>query len=375
MLERRSLRAAILRLIEGSGSFAEVALDVFAWQHATNLPYRRYCDRLGHSPDTVVDWREIPAVASDVFRHAALFCGEVSEATHVFRTSGTTSGRRGEHWLRELGVYHTSALRQIDRWLLPDGPRPALMLAPHPSEAPDSSLSSMLGLIGEERARGEVTFAWAQGRLDVEGALAWLSARASAGEPVQVLGTSFAFVHVLDALAERGERLRLPAGSVVMPTGGTKGKTREVHPAEIEDGLVEGLGVARSHVVVEYGMTELGSQFYDPRLGELLAGSPTAPPAVEGTRLIGPPWCRVGAQDALTGRSVEPGEVGLLRFFDASNLDSVLVVQTSDRGRILHASEQGDVFELIGRSPTAPPRGCSLTIEEVMADGNPAELP
>lgn len=375
MVERRGLRAAILGLIEGTVSFDVVARELFAWQHATNAPYRRYCDRLGVEPSELTDWRAVPAVASDVFRHATLFCGEVSDARHVFRTSGTTSGRRGEHWLRELEVYHASALRQIDRWLLPDGARPALMLAPSPQETPDSSLSSMLGLIAEERSQGDATFAWESGRLDVEGALGWLRARCAAGVPVQVLGTSFAFVHVLDALESSGERLRLPAGSIVMPTGGTKGKTREVHPAEIEDGLVAWLGVARTHVVVEYGMTELGSQFYDPRLAEALGRASRGMASVEGTRLVGPPWCRVGAWDALSGRPVEPGEVGLLRFFDASNLDSVFAVQTSDRGRLIEVSEEGDVFELLGRSPTAPPRGCSLTIEEVMGDGDSSGAP
>ncbi len=360
MPARAALRSAILDFIErGEGEFTALALALFSYQRAHNVPFGRYCGSLGVGE--VSSWAEIPAVATEVYRHAALFCGPLEEAGHVFRTSGTTSGARGQHFLRELGVYHASARRQIDRWLLPWGARPALMLAPPPAALPDSSLSSMLGWIAAERSGEDATFAWSGGQLDVEAALGWLRARSAAGAPVQVLGTSFALVMLLDALEGS---LRLPAGSMVMPTGGTKGRTREISAAELEEALVERLGVARSGVVAEYGMTELGSQCYDPRQVEGAGG-----PSSGGTRLVAPPWCRVVAVDPVRGEVVPPGEEGLLRFVDLANLDSVAAVQTSDLGRVEVADAAGDRFVLFGRAPGAIPRGCSLTLEEAMGDG------
>jgi hypothetical protein len=362
---RRALRAFVMR---GEGSFESLALSLFAHQYANNLAFARYANKIKLTPDTVNVWSQVPAVASDVFRHVALFCGNVEEAPFVFRTSGTTHGKRGEHYLRDLTLYHESALTSIDRWLLPRGPMPALMLAPHPSELPDSSLSSMLGLIAEERANGDAFFAWEKGQLDVEGAITWLEQRTLGPDapPVQVLGTSFAFIHLLDTLESTGVRVTLPPGSIVMPTGGTKGRVREFSAPELEEALIAGLGVERSGVVAEYGMTELGSQCYDPRGVEGLVSSP------EGQLLVAPPWCRVRAWNALENKEAEPGEVGLLRFYDLSNLDSVFVVQTSDRGSLLQASPAGDRFVLLGRAPDALPRGCSLTVEEAMS---PQEAP
>ena len=361
---RQALKLALLDFIErGQGRFEALALRLFAYQHRHNPAYRAHCERRGASPDRVARWTEIPTVPTDVFRHVPLFCGQPSEATVVFRTSGTTSGRRGEHHLRSLTVYHASALRAIDTFLLPDGPhRPALMLAPPPEALPDSSLSSMLGLIARERAP-DALFAWNDDGLDLPGALNWLTDASRRDAPVLLLATSFALVKLFDAMPH--QRLTLPPGSIMMPTGGTKGRTREVTAAEIEALAEERLGVAADHVVSEYGMTELGSQFYDPRLAEALARK-DASPASDSPRLSGPPWCRVTVHDPLTLAEVPLGEPGLLRFTDLSNLDSVCSVQTSDRGRLLRSTPQGDTLTLLGRQAGARPRGCSLLIEEML---------
>ena len=87
-------------------------------------------------------------------------------------------------------------------------------------------------------------------------------------QPVAVLGTAFNFVHFLDALSNTGKRLRLPAGSRVMETGGYKGRSREMPKLELHAWICEMLGLTRSEIVCEYGMSELSSQAYDLIVGE-----------------------------------------------------------------------------------------------------------
>lgn len=359
---REDLKASLLAFIQrGQGQFNALALELFTYQHQHNDHLRAYCQRTGARPQEIERWEQLPTVPTDVFRYLPLFCGDPQEAEYTFRTSGTTSGARGQHLLRDLDLYHASARAQIERLLLPAGQgRPALMLAPTPEEVPDSSLSSMLGLIAQEYSQGDATFAWSGGRLDVEGALLWLEQAQARQAPVQVLATSFALLFVLDAMEERGLRFVLPAGSTLMTTGGTKGRSRQISTTELEALACNRLGFSVQGMVHEYGMTELGSQLYDPRGWYQRQGQPSP----HEPCFLGPPWCRVTAHHPETLAPVAAKEVGLLRFTDLSNLDSVCSLQTSDLGRILRSDAQGDLIQLQGRAPGATPRGCSLLVEE-----------
>src|SRR5262249_43191670 len=142
-----------------------------------------------------------------------------------------------------------------------------------------------------------------------------------------VLGTSFAFVHLLDSAGSLD--LALPPGSRVMQTGGFKGRSREVDPAELRRGLAAMFAVPETYVVSEYGMTELSSQLYEGTLVAALGLSP----ARHGFYRA-PPWVRVTAVDPVRLEPLPAGETGILRIVDLANVDSAAAIQTSDRGRI-----------------------------------------
>jgi hypothetical protein len=179
-----------------------------------------------------------------------------------------------------------------------------------------------------------------------------VSALRGAEGPVALCGAAFAFVHLLDALERDAVRLTLPAGSRVMETGGFKGRSRELSRDALYAGIGERLGIPPARIVNQYGMTELGSQFYDSVLRE-----PHAP-----RRKLAPPWTRVRILDAETGGDARPGEVGAIAVTDLANTGSVLAVQTADLGRTRDGG-----FEVIGREPGAEQRGCSIAIDELIA--------
>lgn len=337
--------------------FGALALRVFAHQFERNDPYRAYCLRRGETPDSISDWTEIPAVPTDAFRSAALVCGGPEGAVAAFRTSGTTEGaeRRGTHYFPDLALYDAALLAGFRAHLLPDDARlPILSLIPPPSEAPDSSLSHMLGQVVEKVGGEGSRFVVGAGGLGVEAAIAWLRGAERGQEPVLVAGTSFAFVHLLDAMRERGETIRLPAGSRGMDTGGFKGRSREVSREELYAGLAAGLGIPVEWWVNEYGMTEMSSQFYDGEAGR--AG------AVAGRVHRGPAWVRTRAYDPETLAPVADGEVGVLRHWDLANLGSIMVLQTSDLGRVVPGG-----FQLLGRARGAEARGCSIAMDELLS--------
>ena len=133
-------------------------------------------------------------------------------------------------------------------------------------------------------------------------------------------GTAFAFVHVCELLAARAEHIALPPGSRAMETGGFKGRARERSRDALYAEIAERLGIPAGRIVNQYGMTELGSQFYDTVLAD-----PAGP-----RRKLGPPWARVRLLDPATGDDVPPGEPGMITIVDLANTGSVLA--RADRG-------------------------------------------
>jgi hypothetical protein len=179
------------------------------------------------------------------------------------------------------------------------------------------------------------------------------------GEPVALLGTSFAFVHAEEALGER--RWRLPRGSRIMQTGGFKGRSRQLEPGEMLSALSARFGVAGEWIIAEYGMTEMCSQLYETTLRGAVTGGGTAGGP---RRLWAPGWVRCTPVDPETLRPVEGEEVGVLRVDDLANLDSVCAIQTSDLAR-----RKGDGVEVLGRAEGAVARGCSVAVDEVLGGG------
>jgi hypothetical protein len=336
--------------------FASLAQDLFAHQFAHCTPYRRFCERRGRTPDRVTQWREIPAVPAGAFKEMALRSFPAEREAHVFRTSGTSTERRGALHLDTLELYEASLLAGFRRGVLPDrapGERMRIrVLAPSPAETPDSSLSHMFGVVLRELGDAESGFDVQHGALHAGELVTALEKSAADGVAIALCGTAFALVHLLDALAERGVRIPLATGSRVMETGGFKGRAREMPREALYAGIENALGVAPARIVNQYGMTELGSQFYDSVLRE-----PARP-----RRKLAPPWTRVRLVDPETGDDVVPGAPGVVTILDLANTASVLAIETADLGRTI-----GDGFEVLGREPGAEARGCSIAADEMLA--------
>lgn len=336
--------------------FNRIALRVFAHQYQRNAPYAAFCERRGRTPAQVTHWTQVPPVPTAAFREVSLVAGNAADAEAVFRTSGTTRGaeKRGVHYVLDVSVYHFSLIPNFAGALLPDGAElPMLSLIPPAAEMPDSSLSHMVAVVSERLgAQGSSCCASASHGIDDERLADALRDAERKRQPVCILGTSFAFVHWLDRLEQRGETFALPRGSRLMDTGGYKGRSREVDEEEMRAKYGTLLGIPASHCVNEYGMTELCSQFYDSSLRDFVRGR-TAP-----RRKIVPPWVRTRVVDPETLEPLPDGDVGILQHFDLANMNSVLAIQTEDLGVVVPGG-----FRLLGRSPGATPRGCSIAMD------------
>ena len=352
------------KTIPDQPAFDQLALDLFGLQFTHNTPYRRFCETRRVRPQTLTHWTEIPAIPAAAFKELDLSCLPAEERNAVFLSSGTSGQTPSRHFHnpQSLAVYEASAFPWFTTHLLPSGDQPGgltdapwqlAILTPPPSSAPNSSLVHMFDTIRRAFGFSETAFlaslaetGWS---LDLEAVRKILEESSTTKQPLTILGTAFSFVHLLDHLADRNLHFRLPPGSRVLETGGYKDRSRSLPKQALHALITQRLDIPPTHIVCEYGMSELSSQAYDTAAGPLRS-------TLDAPRLFRfPPWARVQIISPETGVTVGDGETGLIRVLDLANVYSVAALQTEDLG-----IRQGDGFKLIGRATLAEPRGCSL---------------
>lgn len=338
---------------------------------------------------------------------------ENDAAAHALMPEQATplGGRRGMHAFRDLSLYHLAAERMASNALFGscarvqaalqhpsaacagdgDGDGAAagnradatwidwkiLLLTPDAIEAPHSSLAHMLALFCERFSSTPGVSCFRQGQVDVKALRQGIADARTEARPVALLGTSFGFVfaeEALQAAALDGADTALPEGSLVMQTGGFKGRTRTHSAAEMRVLIARRYAVSQPQILAEYGMTELSSQAYEQvdaaciRMVDAYAAvSAETTQQTPGERTMRdvppayrfPPWVRAVVCDPVTLGPVPQGSVGLLRIDDLANVDSVACILTSDMAR---SSARG--IELLGRAQGSVLRGCSLQAEE-----------
>ncbi len=260
--------------------------------------------------------------------------GDAGGSVRAFRSSGTTQGACAASHFSGVGLdfYELGSLiaffSMIQRVFPGQEPFavPGVSLVPSVADWGDSSLAQMVAWIAK----------WAP--------VEYATENAGLGRaPRWVFGTAFHFVNLIDA----GRAAPLPEGSLIIETGGTKGRAREIGRAEFYAELTRAFGVPRARIVSEYGMCELAAQAYD----------------FEGDGFRFPFWVTPAV---VTGPGVvaKRGE-GLLLVNDPLRVDHALAIRAEDLARVEGAGR----FQLLGRAPKAPLKGCSLLAEEVAAAG------
>ncbi len=319
-------RRAALDFIDRPGDPLALALALYRFQCAHIPAYARFAG--GAEPEEL---EQIPAVPVAIFRELRLCAGPPGA---IFRTSGTTTGRRGEHAMIDTRAYDRAARAWFDACLPGCPTERTLSLVTPADRYPDSSLGHMIAHL----APGARHAFDPRGGVDIGGA--WEALEGAAG-PVFLPATAFALAALFEGSSRR---VALPRGSVLMITGGFKGRRSRLDAGALRAAVPERLG-PEVRIVGEYGMTELSSQLWD----------------VDGGGYRPPPWLHVYAVDPLSGAPVS-GE-GLLRFVDLASWSSPLAIETLDLGRV-ERGPAGPRVHLSGRLGGAPPRGCSLSAEE-----------
>jgi hypothetical protein len=310
-------------------------LDLHHYQYQHNLPYQKYCDFA--EAEKVIEISDIPALPTDAFKaNLNPTSLKQKEIATTFLTSGTTTDIKGLHHFSSTATYDASIIAGWKYCQLPQLHQ-TLILTPRACEAPHSSLSHMMETIKRELAPN-AQFILQDGNIDPQ----MIIDAAKNNTPLTLLGTALAFLKLFDIL-ETLPAIQLPAGSWALETGGYKGSNRSLTKEQLYQKFQIHLGIPTDQIWNEYSMTELSSQFYTKGLGN---------------PHIAPPWTHIKVIHPETNLPVKPSEIGYLVIYDLANIDSVIAIRTQDLA-IFHDSQS---FTLIGRDPSALPRGCSRSL-------------
>ncbi|MFT4205356.1 MAG: acyl transferase [Chitinophagaceae bacterium] len=317
------------QIFSGEKVADETVLELFRFQYDNNQVYQQWCDALHRQPQQVQQVAEIPFLPISFFKTHKVTCGDFQPEL-VFESSGTTQTVNSHHYVRYASVYEESFQRGFELFYGNPQDWCIIGLLPAYLERKNSSLVKMaydLIQLSQHPKSGFYLY-------DFEQLNDTLNALEANGQKTLLLGVTFALLDFAEAYRNQLH------STVIMETGGMKGRKKELTRQEVHDFLHRQLGVA--HVHSEYGMTELLSQAYSKGEG----------------RYHCPPWMRVYVREENDPLCVKTLGQGLVNVIDMANVYSCSFIATDDVG-ILYDDRS---FEIQGRLDNSDLRGCSLLV-------------
>ena len=318
-------------------SFRQLSLDIFHFQYGANKVYNSYVNALGKKLSAIHEIEKIPFLPISFFKTDEIKTGKFN-AEVIFKSSGTTQTINSRHHIKDVSIYIQSFTRafeklygQLKGWCI-------LGLLPSYLEKGDSSLVYMVDNFIKQSQHAQSGF-YLYDRDKLKETLLSLE---RSNQKTLLIGVTY-------ALLDFADRFAIPLkNTIIMETGGMKGRREELTRMEVHERLKKAFGNTEIHS--EYGMTELLSQAYAKKEG----------------RFQCPPWMRVlvrDDEDPLTVRSPKSAVdsknemlAGAINIIDLANINSCSFIATDDVGK-LYADKS---FEVLGRMDQSDLRGCSL---------------
>lgn len=314
--------------IKSDAQFEALALKIFRFQFENNSVYRSYCDLLYKHPSDIKTLEDIPFLPIQFFKsHNILSTKDAVEKT--FTSSGTTGSFTSKHLVTDLNLYEKSFKKGFYHFYGNIQDYVILALLPSYLERDGSSLIYMVNDLINKSNNPNSGF-YLNNIDELAKKLHQLEAKK---QKTLLIGVSFALMDVV-------ERFQFSLKhTVVMETGGMKGRRKEIIRQELHHILKSGFGV--SHIHSEYGMTELLSQAYSKGDGIFEC----------------PPWMKILTRDTEDALSLQkPNKTGGINVIDLANINSCAFIATQDLGKTYDNGE----FEIIGRFDNSDIRGCNL---------------
>ncbi|MFD2566871.1 LuxE/PaaK family acyltransferase [Pseudotenacibaculum haliotis] len=316
--------------IKTEEDFKDLSLRVFKHQFENNVSYRSFCDLLYIHPSDVKSIEEIPFLPIQFFKSHEILSSK-ERVQEIFTSSGTTGSVTSKHLVTDLSWYEMSYQKGFAHFYGNIEEYTVLALLPNYLEREGSSLIYMANDFIKRSKKPDSGF-YLNDLAELSKKLRELDKK---GEKVLLIGVTFALLDLIET-----EQFALK-NTIVMETGGMKGRRKELTRFELHQILQKGFGVSEIHS--EYGMTELLSQGYS-----------------QGNGIFNcPPWMKILSRDTEDPFTVlKDYKTGGLNVIDLANYNSCSFIATQDLGKV---NENG-AFEVLGRFDHSDIRGCNLMV-------------
>lgn len=316
--------------IQHEADFQALALAIFQYQ-ANHIPvYKQYLNALKIDPAKVQSIQEIPFLPIEFFKNNTI-CSDPNHIEITFSSSGTTGSETSKHPVNDVQIYQQSYRKTFEHFYGPLQDYCILALLPSYLERSGSSLIYMCeDLIEQTKQNGSGFY------LNEFAQIKKIISENSNNKKILLIGVTYALLDFAEQMPFKMDH------TIVMETGGMKGKRKEMLRAEVHEILSNAFGLSKIHS--EYGMTELLSQAYSKGDGIFEC----------------PAWMRVLIRETNDPFTLaETGRTGGVNIIDLANINSCSFIATQDLGK-LHANHQ---FEILGRFDDAALRGCNLLVD------------
>jgi hypothetical protein len=313
-----------------------VALKIFAFQYENNKLYRQYCNILGIIPSDVTKTEQIPFLPIQFFKSQKVVSGPFEPAA-VFESSGTTGSINSKHFVKDIRIYEQSFLLGFEKFY--SDPRDYCIIGLLPSylERASSSLVYMVNeLIKQSNHPSGGFYLYEHEKLQQT-----LLQNEKEGIKTLLIGVTYALLDFAEAFPMHLKH------TIIMETGGMKGRREELTRAAVHDILKSSFGLSTIHS--EYGMTELLSQAYSAADGVFYT-SDTMKILLRAEDDPFDVYAEIPG-----GKSFASGAINII---DLANIYSCSFIATDDIGK-LYADGS---FEILGRLDNSDIRGCGLMI-------------
>lgn len=315
--------------IQNSKDFETVALQTFQYQYANCEVYSNYCDALKVTISEIDTIEKIPFLPITFFKQKEIISSDkISETT--FTSSGTTGSITSKHHVASLAIYEESFLKGFQHFYGNVKDFTILALLPSYLEREGSSLVYMVDRLIKESNNTNSGFYLN----NLEALIEKLDTLESLGKKTLLIGVSYA---LLDLIEKRKLQLK---NTIVMETGGMKGRRKELIKPALHKLLAQGFGTQNIHS--EYGMTELLSQAYSNKEGVFSS----------------PPWMKILTRDTEDPLTLVRHKTGGINVIDLANIYSCSFIATQDLGVVI----KNDNFKIMGRFDDSDIRGCNLMV-------------
>ena len=316
--------------ISSQKQFEKIALKVFRYQYENNLVYQEFCDFLKVEKGNVKSLEQIPFLPIQFFKSHDVVSNS-NPIQETFTSSGTTGIITSKHLITDVSFYEESYRNSFSEFYGNIEDYAVLALLPSYLEREGSSLiymaKDLIALSNNPNSGFYLN--------NYDALFEKLIALDNSGQNVLLIGVTYA---LLDLIERQQFQLK---NTIIMETGGMKGKRKEIIREELHEILCQGFGVSNIHS--EYGMTELLSQAYS--LGHGIFECPN--------------WMSILIRDTEDAMSyVTSAKTGGINVIDLANINSCSFIATQDLGK----KYPNNSFEVLGRFDNSDIRGCNLMV-------------